>query len=273
MKALRVLYRFAFNSHKLVVLRDHLRRQTRENIIGRTFVRWIEAYSERMKLRARQEWLVNRSSDRRMAQIFGGWRRQAQACRQYRDNVRAVVPMRCLLRMIAQRENVPAAVLDRNQEIAQELYICTQFYDMNFVDEQSIYDSIVQFQRNLLAAVFKALKPAHLKHPMRAALEKKTRIHNLERSWSSILRYAQEQRVLRLKFKHVSGLHQAKMKRLLLHTWLQRLSEKNTMLQRTLKAGQHFRPICTRRYFEHFKAYARYRRAKYEKSNVHRLAH
>ena len=49
MKALRILYRSAFESHKLVVLRDHLRQQTRANIITRTFVRWIEAYSVRMK--------------------------------------------------------------------------------------------------------------------------------------------------------------------------------------------------------------------------------
>lgn len=273
MKALRILYRSAFESHKLVVLREHLRQQTRANIITRTFVRWIEAYSERMKQKARQEWLLKKRQDDCLARVFRGWQNLIESRRAFRNGVRAVVPMRCLLRLIAQQDHVPAEALDQKQHIGQELQICTQFYEMRSVDERVMHESLMQFQSNLVAAVFQALKPDHLKHPARDFVQNRHRFLSLKRCWEAILDYSQEHRVLRVKFKHLSMIHQARVKNEMLQTWLQHLTERNSMMRKALKAGQHFRPRCTRKYFERMRTYIDYRRAKAQKSNFYRMTH
>ena len=60
LRVLRILYRYAFTSPRMMMLREQLKQRTTANMITKTFVRWIDAFSERMRQRAMDDWLDQR---------------------------------------------------------------------------------------------------------------------------------------------------------------------------------------------------------------------
>ena len=73
LRTLSLLYQNAFRSHKLIVLQEQLQKKTRVNIINRTFERWIEKFSEQMRMRARHQFLLQQKMKFDMQRVFHAW--------------------------------------------------------------------------------------------------------------------------------------------------------------------------------------------------------
>lgn len=65
-------------------------------------------------------------------------------------------------------------------------------------------------------------------------------------------------------------LHQARVKSQMLHLWLERLSNKNTLMRKLFKASQYYRPRAIRKFFNHLKIYKEYRKAKVKRTQYSR---
>lgn len=129
---------------------------TNQNLIYRSFLKWISKFNERAVKRKNLYRASNHWMQATQYRVLRDWTAKVRQRREHRSLLRQVVPMRCLIRVLTQNSLVNKRLT--TAFIGQELLFAPHYIRMKRLDERVLHESIDEFQFNLVRGVFGALK-------------------------------------------------------------------------------------------------------------------